>query len=101
ILLLVAAAYCTVRACGDGAVGRADGDAGRAPAPVRWTAAAGLAVGLAFLAKMGQALLVAPALAAAFACAGTVPVRRRIAGLAAAASAAVLAAGWYVALVAL
>lgn len=94
ILLLVAAAYCTVRACGDD-------EPEAAPAPVRWMAAAGLAVGLAFLAKMGQALLVVPALAAAVSCAGAIPVRRRITALAAAASAAALGAGWYFALVAL
>ena len=50
LLLLVVAAYCTQRAC--------------EKAPARWwVVAAGVAVGVGFLAKMLQALLVLPALA--------------------------------------
>src|SRR5699024_1204247 len=61
ILLLVAAAYCTVRACDRGTpASRPDAR----PHDLLWIALAGAAAGLAFLAKMDQALIVLPALAA-------------------------------------
>ena len=86
VLMLVVAAYCTQRAC--------EKDASR-----WWLIAAGAAVGFGFLAKMLQALLVLPALAAAYLLAGSRPFRRRVLDTLAAAGAVVLAAGWYVALV--
>ena len=52
VLLMTAAAYCTVRAWSE-------------PAP-KWLALAGVALGFAFLAKMLEGLMVAPALAAAY-----------------------------------
>ncbi|WP_370330816.1 glycosyltransferase family 39 protein [Mycolicibacterium hippocampi] len=86
VLLLVLAAYCTQRAC--------EKDAGR-----WWLIAAGVAVGVAFLAKMLQALLVLPALAAAYLVAGHRPLGRRILHTGFAAAAAVFSAGWYLLLV--
>ena len=86
VLLLVAAAYCVQRAC--------EKDASR-----WWLVAAGAAVGFGFLAKMLQAFLVLPGFAAAYLAAGHRPLTRRIGDLFAAASAVVLSAGWYLALV--
>ena len=82
LLLLVVAAYCTQRAC--------EKDAGR-----WWLVAAGVAVGVGFLAKMLQALLVLPALAAAYLLAGHRRPGRRVLDSAVAAVAVVMAAGWY------
>ncbi|AFM18549.1 PMT family glycosyltransferase, 4-amino-4-deoxy-L-arabinose transferase [Mycolicibacterium chubuense NBB4] len=83
VLLLVAAAYCTQRAC--------ERDAGR-----WWLLAAGVAVGFGFLAKMLQALLVLPALSAAYLLAGRPPLGRRVLDTAVAAVAVVVSGGWYV-----
>ncbi|WP_433801623.1 glycosyltransferase family 39 protein [Actinomycetospora sp. CA-084318] len=65
ILLLVIATWTVARAL-------------HAERPVPWLAAAGLAVGLAFQAKMLAAWLVLPALAVAFLVAAAVPLGRRI-----------------------
>ncbi|MGZ8801105.1 MAG: glycosyltransferase family 39 protein [Mycobacterium sp.] len=86
VLLLVIAAYCTLRAC--------EKDASR-----WWLIAAGLAVGVGFLAKMLQALLVLPGLAAAYLVAGHGRLRRRVLDTVAAAAAVVVSAGWYLLLV--
>lgn len=86
VLLLIVAAYCTQRAC--------EKDSSR-----WWLVAAGVAVGFGFLAKMLQALLVLPALAAAYLVAGQGRVGRRVLDTAAAAVAAVISAGWYLVLV--
>jgi 4-amino-4-deoxy-L-arabinose transferase-like glycosyltransferase len=86
-LLLVAGAYCTVRA-----VERAS---------PRWLALAGVAVGFAFLTKMLQGFLTLPALGLAYLVAAPTSLWRRVAHLAAAAVAVVVSTGWYVALVAL
>ncbi|MGE0214932.1 glycosyltransferase family 39 protein [Mycolicibacterium sp.] len=86
VLLLVLAAYCTQRGCEE--------DASR-----WWLIGAGAAVGFGFLAKMLQALLVAPALAAAYLLAGHRPLRLRVLDTVAAAAALVACAGWYVLLV--
>lgn len=86
VLLLVAAAYCVQRACED--------DASR-----WWLVAAGAAVGFGFLAKMLQAFLVLPGFAAAYLIAGHRPRNRRLADLLIAATAVVVAGGWYLALV--
>ena len=83
VLLLISAAYCTQRAC--------ERDAGRG-----WLIAAGVAVGFGFLAKMLQALLVLPALAAAYLVAGPRTLGRRVVDSVAAAVAVVVAGGWYV-----
>jgi 4-amino-4-deoxy-L-arabinose transferase-like glycosyltransferase len=87
VLLLVLAAYCVTRAL----------EAGR----TRWLVAAGAAVGFAFLTKSGQALLPVPALGLAYLVAAPVSLRRRVAQLAAALAAMVLAAGWWIAAVVL
>ena len=86
VLLMVVAAYCTQRAC--------ERDSSR-----WWLIAAGVAVGFGFLAKMLQALLVLPALAAAYLLAGHRRPARRIADTVVAGAAVVMAAGWYLLLV--
>ncbi|WP_374159815.1 glycosyltransferase family 39 protein [Mycobacterium sp. G7A2] len=86
VLLLVIAAYCTQRAC-EGRTGR------------WWLIAAGVAVGAGFLAKMLQALLIVPALAAAYLVVGRAPMRHRLTNTLAAGAAVVVSAGWYVVLV--
>ncbi len=87
VLLLVAAAYCTVRAL--------------EAASVRWLALAGACLGFGFLTKLAQALLVVPALALVYLLAAPTGLGRRIVHLLAGAGALVVSAGWYVALVAL
>jgi 4-amino-4-deoxy-L-arabinose transferase-like glycosyltransferase len=85
VLMLVVSAYCTQRAC--------EKDASR-----WWLIAAGVAVGVGFLAKMLQALLVLPALAGGYLLAGDRPLGRRIADTVLAGVAVVVSAGWYIAL---
>ncbi|MEZ0363624.1 ArnT family glycosyltransferase [Mycobacterium sp. pUA109] len=87
VLLLVAAGYCVIRAL--------DGS------PYRWVALAGVALGFAFLTKLLQALLVAPALAlvvlVALPGSGWLRLRTLLVG----ATTMTLSAGWYLALVSL
>ncbi len=85
VALLVAAAYAVVRAV-DGA-------------PRRWVALAGVALGLAFLTKLLQALLVAPALALVVLIALPVGLAERIRVLLIGAAATVVSGGWFIALV--
>jgi len=85
VLLLVAAAYCTIRGVEHGST--------------RWLVAAGVAVGFAFLAKMLQAYLVIPALAAVVLVASPVSFPRRLGQIAAAAMAVIVSSGWYLAVV--
>ncbi|MFF1612631.1 ArnT family glycosyltransferase [Amycolatopsis sp. NPDC058278] len=87
VLLLVAGAYCVVRAC--------------EKASPRWLALAGVAVGFGFLAKMLQAFLVLPAFALAYVVAAPVPLGKRLLHLLGALGATVVAAGWYLVVVAL
>jgi 4-amino-4-deoxy-L-arabinose transferase-like glycosyltransferase len=87
VLVLVAAAYATVRAT--------------ERASARWLMVAGALVGAGFLTKMLQALLVVPALAAVYLVAAPTTVRRRIGHLLAAGLALLVSAGWWVAIVAL
>lgn len=82
VFLLVAAAYCVLRAC--------EKDSSR-----WWLVGAGVLVGFGFLAKMLQAFLVLPAFAAAYLVAGPHSMRRRLVDLLAAAAAVVVSAGWY------
>ncbi|UOZ06561.1 glycosyltransferase family 39 protein [Amycolatopsis sp. WQ 127309] len=84
VLLLVAAAYCVVRALEKAGPG--------------WLALAGVAVGFGFLAKMLQAFLVLPAFAVAYLVAAPVPLGKRLLHLL---GATVAAAGWYLVVVAL
>jgi 4-amino-4-deoxy-L-arabinose transferase-like glycosyltransferase len=85
VLSLVAAAYATVRAV--------------ETASIRWLSFAGALVGLGFMTKMLQALLVVPALALVWLVATPGAVRRRVTGLLAAGAALLVSAGWWVAVV--
>src|SRR6267142_1063835 len=60
--------------------------------------ATGIAVGFAFLAKMLEGLMVAPALAAAYLVAAPTPLRARLRDVLVAAVAFVVSAGWFVVL---
>lgn len=84
VLSLVVAAYCVLRAL--------DGSPW-------WMVAAGTALGIGFLAKMLQALLVAPVFAVVYLIAAEQPVRQRVRRLSAGAAALVVSAGWYLLLV--
>ncbi len=84
VLVLTTAAYATTRAI----------ESGRA----RWMVLAGALLGLGYLTKMLQALLVLPAFALAYLWAGRPSLRRRIGQLLAAGAAMVAAAGWWVAI---
>jgi 4-amino-4-deoxy-L-arabinose transferase-like glycosyltransferase len=81
-LLLVGAAYATLRAV----------EHGRA----RWLVLAAALVGLGFLTKMLQAYLVLPALAAVWLLAAPIRLRQRVRGLALAAATLVVSSGWWV-----
>jgi 4-amino-4-deoxy-L-arabinose transferase-like glycosyltransferase len=87
VLLLVAAAYCVVRAI----------EAGSA----RWLALAGVLIGFGFLTKMLQALLVLPAFAVAYLIAAPGGLAGRLRRLLLAGAAMIAAAGWWVAIVTL
>jgi 4-amino-4-deoxy-L-arabinose transferase-like glycosyltransferase len=67
----------------------------------RWLVLAGVATGLAFLAKYFQGFLVGPAIVLAYAVAANASVRRRIAGVAVFGASTLLTAGAWVAAVAL
>jgi len=82
VLLLVAGAYCVVRAT--------------ETASGRWLLLAGVAVGFGFLTKMLQAFLVLPAFGIVYLVAAPTGLRRRLLHLAGAVGAVVVAAGWYV-----
>src|SRR4051794_1326222 len=84
VLLMTAAAYCTMRAVQH--------------ASLKWLAWAGVALGFAFLAKMLEGLMVAPALAAAYLVAAPAPVRSRLRHVSVAGVAFVVSAGWFVVL---
>jgi 4-amino-4-deoxy-L-arabinose transferase-like glycosyltransferase len=86
-LLLVASAYALTRAL--------------ERASTRWLALAGALIGLGFLTKMLQALLVLPGFTLVYLLAAPTPLRRRIGQLLAAGAALVVSAGWWVAIVAL
>ncbi|MEU7867176.1 glycosyltransferase family 39 protein [Dactylosporangium sp. NPDC049140] len=86
-LLLVAGAYCTTRAVEKAAPG--------------WLALAATALGFAFLTKMLQGLLVLPGFALAYLIAAPTTLGRRLLHLLTAGATLVVAAGWFVALVAL
>ncbi len=84
-LLLVGAAYATVRA-----VERGSG---------RWLELAAILIGTGFLTKMLQAFLIVPALALAYLVAAPNPLRTRLLRLAGAGVALVVASGWWVTIV--
>ncbi|MFE7745896.1 glycosyltransferase family 39 protein [Nocardia sp. NPDC057455] len=91
-LLLVAAAYCTVRAIDSHGLRWRSASTG-------WLALAGVVIGLAFLTKMMQAFLVLPALALVFLVAAAGGFWSRIVKSVTACAAMVVAGGWYVLLV--
>ncbi|MFD7653435.1 glycosyltransferase family 39 protein [Actinosynnema sp. NPDC059797] len=82
VLLLVAGAYCVVRAT--------------ERASARWLVLAGVAVGFAFLAKMLQAFLVLPAFGLVYLAFAPAGLARKVGHLAAALGAVVVAGGWWV-----
>ena len=84
VLLMTAAAYCTVRAVPRGSAG--------------WVVAAGVALGFAFLAKMLEGVMVMPALAVAYVLAAPIRLRTRLLHVLAAAAAFTVSAGWFVVL---
>lgn len=85
VLLLVAGAYCMVRAVEDGSTA--------------WLALAGAAVGFGFLTKMLQAFLVLPAFAVMYFVAAPVDWMRRIRQLVLMGAVMLVAGGWWVAIV--
>ncbi|HEY7966472.1 MAG TPA: glycosyltransferase family 39 protein, partial [Solirubrobacteraceae bacterium] len=87
VMALVASAYCLTRAI--------------EAAGTRWLVATGTLLGFAFLTKMGQALIVVPAFAAAYLLAAPTTLRRRIRGSLVALAAMIVSGGWWVAIVAL
>ncbi|WP_438804488.1 ArnT family glycosyltransferase [Nocardia alni] len=82
VLLMMAAAYATVRAIEQ--------------ASTRWILLAGAALGFAFLAKMLEGLMVLPALGLAYLIAAPNPLRTRVVQLFGAFVAMLLCSGWYV-----
>lgn len=93
VLLLLGTAVATLRA-----IEESHRELGH---PTRWLALGGALLGLAYLAKMLQAFLVAPPLVLAYLLFATGPVRRRLLDVGAAAAATLAAAGWWVLAVAL
>jgi 4-amino-4-deoxy-L-arabinose transferase-like glycosyltransferase len=87
VCLLVAGAYCLVRAV--------------EVASTRWVIAAGTMIGFAFLAKMMQAFLVLPAFGLVYMVAAPTSWRRRMGQTLAGVAAIVASCGWWVAIVAL
>ena len=85
VLLMVAGAYATTRAIENGST--------------KWLMLAGVSVGMGFLTKMLQALLVVPAYALAYLLFGKPRLGKRIGQLLLAGLAIVLSAGWYIAIV--
>ncbi|WP_344428023.1 glycosyltransferase family 39 protein [Pseudonocardia ailaonensis] len=89
VLLLVVGAWTVSRAI----------DAATVRSSTWWLVAAGAAIGFGFLTKMGQALLVVPALGLVYLVAGAPRLRTRLLQLGAALAAMVVSAGWFIALV--
>ncbi|MFI6304192.1 glycosyltransferase family 39 protein [Amycolatopsis thailandensis] len=84
-LLLIAGAYCTIRAI--------------EKASPRWLVFAGVAIGFGFLTKMMQAFLVLPAFGLAYLIAAPASLGKRLLHLAGAVVSVVVSAGWFIALV--
>ncbi len=84
VLLMTAAAYCTVRA-----IHRGNG---------RWLAWAGVALGFAFLAKMLEGLMIVPAIGLAYMVAAPIDLPRRVLHLLGTTAAFLVSAGWFVVL---
>ncbi|WP_424805581.1 ArnT family glycosyltransferase [Rhodococcus sp. 27YEA15] len=84
VLLMTAAAYCTIRALEH--------------ASARWLALAGAALGSAFLAKMLEGLMVMPALVIAYLVVAPTSLPKRLLHLVGALVSMVITSGWYVVL---
>ncbi len=84
VLLMTAGVYFTVRAL--------------ERASAKWIVLAGVALGFAFLAKMLEGLMVAPAIGLAYLVVAPTTLRRRLIHVAAAVLACLLSAGWFVVL---
>ena len=95
VLLLTLAAYAVVRALDS----TRDADTPRARAALRWMLLAGALIGVAFLTKMAQGLLVLPAFGLVYLVVSPLRLRARIGHLLAAAGALVVSAGWFIVLV--
>ena len=87
VCLMVAAAYCLVRALENGGT--------------RWLLGVGTLLGFAFLAKMMEAFLVVPGFALVYLVAAPVGVRRRVKQMLLGGVALLVSSGWWVAIVAL
>ncbi|WP_315770333.1 ArnT family glycosyltransferase [Rhodococcoides kroppenstedtii] len=85
VLLMIGAVWATLRAVDDGRT--------------RWLVLAGAAVGAGFLTKQLQVMLVVPPIALTYLLAGPVSLPRRLGQLVAALGAAVVTAGWWIAVV--
>jgi 4-amino-4-deoxy-L-arabinose transferase-like glycosyltransferase len=86
VCLMVASAYCLVRALESGA-------------SRRWMLGVGVLLGFAFLAKMMEAFLVIPGFALVYLVAAPVSLRRRVSDLLLGGVALLVASGWWVAIV--
>jgi 4-amino-4-deoxy-L-arabinose transferase-like glycosyltransferase len=86
VCLMVASAYCLVRALESGA-------------SRRWMLGVGVLLGFAFLAKMMEAFLVVPGFALVYLVAAPVSMRRRVTDLLLGGVALLVASGWWVAIV--
>ncbi|WP_030955902.1 ArnT family glycosyltransferase, partial [Streptomyces sp. NRRL S-481] len=84
-LLMAVACYFVIRGLEDGRT--------------KWLVWAGVAIGFAFLAKTLQAFLILPPLALVYGVCAPVPVKKRVAQLAAGLAAIVVSGGWWVAIV--
>ena len=84
VLLMMAAAYCAVRAL--------------ERASATWIALAGVALGFAFLAKMLEGIMVMPAVGLVYLVAAPTSVRKRLLHLVGALVAFLVSAGWFVVL---
>ncbi|MFC7425227.1 ArnT family glycosyltransferase [Nocardia tengchongensis] len=82
VLLMTAAAYCTVRAL--------------PRASLRWIVLAGVALGFAFLAKMLEGLMVLPALGLTYLIVAPTTLRTRLVHSLAALGALIVSSGWFV-----
>ncbi|MEU1426504.1 glycosyltransferase family 39 protein [Nocardia sp. NPDC005746] len=82
VLLMTAAAYCTVRAL--------------PRAGLRWIVLAGVALGFAFLAKMLEGLMVLPALGLTYVIVAPATIRARVLHSLAALGALIVSSGWFV-----
>ncbi|HEX2805957.1 MAG TPA: glycosyltransferase family 39 protein, partial [Kineosporiaceae bacterium] len=89
VLLLTLGAYAMIRAL----------DAAASRAGTRWLVLAGVLVGLAFMSKMLQALLVVPAFALVYLLFAAVPLRRRLGRLVLSGVGLIVSAGWWIAVV--